>query len=220
MSETRTLVIGDIHGCLTALKTLLKTVKPNKADHLIFLGDYIDRGPDPKGVIDFLLAMKAPEKITFLRGNHEEAFVTSRTDKAMRKRWLRAWGGHDTLKSYGDDFENVPKSHWEFIEKTELYHKGARYLHVHANLEHDVKLSEQTTFTLLHKKLGTPLPHQSGKIMICGHTAQKSHVPKNLSHAVCIDTDPGRGGWLTCLHEEKGSYWQANETREVRMGKI
>ncbi|MDB4769799.1 serine/threonine protein phosphatase, partial [bacterium] len=75
---------------------------------------------------------------------------------------------------------------------------------------------EQLPFTIIHKKFGTPKPHMSGKIMIAGHTAQKSHVPLNLGHAVCIDTDPGRGGWLTCLHVETDKYWQVTEAGELR----
>jgi len=74
--------------------------------------------------------------------------------------------------------------------------------------------------TIIHKKFGTPLPHQSGKTMICGHTAQKSYIPANLGHAICIDTDPGRGGWLSCLNVGTDRYWQANITGEVRENKL
>jgi len=52
--------------------------------------------------------------------------------------------------------------------------------------------------------------------MVCGHTAQESFLPANLGHAICIDTDPGRGGWLTCLHIESNKCWQTNFQNEIR----
>ena len=63
-----------------------------------------------------------------------------------------------------------------------------------------------------------PPPHQSGKIMVCGHTAQKRGDPLNLGHAICIDTHAWGGGWLTCLDTSIGRIWQSNEHGEVRKG--
>jgi len=94
------------------------------------------------------------------------------------------------------------------------------HLFVHANLEADIPLDQQMPFTVIHKKFGNPLPHQSGKTMICGHTAQTSGEPLNLGHAICIDTDPGRGGWLTCLNVDTGHYWQTNVEGELRTNQL
>ncbi|MEM9157400.1 MAG: metallophosphoesterase family protein [Verrucomicrobiota bacterium] len=216
----RTLVIGDIHGCLAPLQLLWKTLDPQIDDRVIFVGDYVDRGPDSKGVIDFLIGLQAQGfNITFLSGNHEEKFFLSRMDLTDRAHWLEVWGGPETLESYGPNgFDDVPEAHWEFLRKCQSYLETDTHIYVHANLEHDVPLEKQLPFTLIHKKFGTPLPHMSGKIMICGHTAQKSHVPLNLGHAICIDTDPGRGGWLTGLHVETGKYLQTNFDGETRSG--
>ena len=217
----RTLAIGDIHGCLAPLEHLWKIIDPQPEDRIIFIGDYVDRGPDSKGVIDFVISLQPDFDITCLMGNHEEKFFLARIDHTELAHWLEAWGGGATLASYGPGgFDDVPDSHWEFLRQNLPYFETDTHIFVHANLEADLPLSEQPPFTIVHKKFGTPGPHQSGKTMICGHTAQKSHVPLNLGHAVCIDTDPGRGGWLTCLHVETGEYWQTNFDGDHREGGI
>jgi serine/threonine protein phosphatase 1 len=217
----RTLAIGDIHGCLAPLEHLWRAVGPAPEDRVVFIGDYVDRGPDSKGVIDFLIDLPPELDVTFLSGNHEEKFFLARIDATELAHWLAAWGGGATLESYGPrGFDDVPESHWEFLRRARPYLETDTHIFVHANLEPDVPLVLQQPFTLIHKKFGVPAPHHSGKTMVCGHTAQKSHVPLDLGHAVCIDTDPGRGGWLTCLHAETGDYWQANFEGEVRTGKL
>ncbi len=161
----RTLAIGDIHGCLTPLKTLWETIKPQPEDRIVFMGDYVDRGPDTKGVIDFLISLQNDFNITFLSGNHEEKFFLSRMDKTDLAHWLDVWGGVQTLESYGG-MENVPEGHWEFLRKNRPYLETETHIFVHANLEPDVPLNEQLPFTMIHKKFGTPEPHMSGKVMI------------------------------------------------------
>ncbi|WP_227021407.1 metallophosphoesterase family protein [Oceaniferula marina] len=222
MSAMRTLAIGDIHGCLVPLEVLWRKVSPQPEDRIIFMGDYIDRGPDSKGVIDFLIHLQQRGyDLAFLSGNHEEKFFLSEMDLTDRAHWLDAWGGGETLESYGPGgFDDVPESHWEFLRKNRPYVETDTHIFVHANLEADLPLDQQLPFTLIHKKFGHPRPHMSGKVMVCGHTAQKSHVPLDLGHAICIDTDPGRGGWLTCLHVESGCYWQANVEKSVRTGML
>jgi serine/threonine protein phosphatase 1 len=218
----RTLAIGDIHGCLSALEHLWQTVNPEPEDRVIFLGDYVDRGPDSKGVIDFILDLPSNLDVTCLIGNHEEKFFLANINKGELAHWLDDWGGGATLESYGPGgFKDVPERHWEFLRKNVPYLETDTHIYVHANLEADVPLPLQQPFTLLHKKFGKPKPHLSGKTMICGHTALKApHIPINLGHAVNIDTDPGRGGWLTCLHVETGGYWQVTNEGERREGEI
>ena len=218
---TRTLAIGDVHGCLSALRRLWEFVAPTPDDHVVFLGDYIDRGPDSKGVIDFVIEKQATFHVTCLTGNHEEKFFLAHIDHTELAHWLDAWGGGATLESYGPGgFEDVPEAHWEFLRQNLPYLETDTEIFVHANLEPDLPLAEQPPFTLVHKKFGRPTPHRSGKRMVCGHTAQKSHVPLDLGHALCIDTDPGRGGWLTCLHVEQDTYWQANVDGATRTGAL
>jgi len=217
----RTLVIADIHGCLDPLRHLWEAIEPRPEDKVVFIGDYVDRGPDSKGVIDFLIGLPPELDVTFLSGNHEEKFFLASIDETELAHWISDWGGGATLESYGPGgLDDVPEEHWEFMRKAEPYFETETHIIVHANLEPEVPLAEQLPFALIHKKFGTPEPHCSGKTMVCGHTAQKSHVPLDLGHAVCIDTDPGRGGWLTCLDTESGEYWQANFEGELRRGSL
>ncbi|MBK1832518.1 metallophosphoesterase family protein [Roseibacillus ishigakijimensis] len=222
----RTLAISDIHGCLAPLQQLWDVLAPKPEDHVIFLGDYVDRGPDSKGVIDFLIEKSRSHRIDCLCGNHEEKFVLSRIDKTDHAHWVAVWGGQETLDSYGPrGMEDVPDSHWQFLLRNKPFVETESHIFVHAYLEAEVPVSEQLPYILLHQKFnhplyGPPKPHFSGKIMICGHTAQKSHLPLNLGHAVCIDTDPGRGGWLTGLHVETGHYFQTNVDGQVREGDL
>lgn len=211
----RTLAIGDIHGCLEPLQKLWEVIKPTAEDHIIFVGDYVDRGANTKGVIDFLLSIQQTHNVTFLSGNHEEKMTLARHGGTEIADWVTHWGGQETLDSYGG-MEAIPEAHWEFLRKARPYIETENHIFVHANLEADIPLDQQLPYTLIHKKFGTPLPHQSGKVMVCGHTVQTSYLPTNLGHAICIDTDPGRGGWLTCLHVETGDCWQTNVDDEQR----
>jgi len=217
----RTLAISDIHGCLEPLEKMWEVIAPQAEDRIIFMGDYIDRGPDSKAVIDFIIDKQQDFNIIALTGNHEEKFSLSEMDHTDCEGWINYWGGQPTLDSYGPNgFEDVPESHWHFIRHLKPYYETDTHIFVHANLEHDVPLNEQLPFTIIHKKFGNPKPHRSGKIMVCGHTAQKNHRPLNIGHAINIDTDPGRGGWLCCLQVETGSYWQTNIAGELREGSV
>jgi len=81
-------------------------------------------------------------------------------------------------------------------------------------------LADQTDSMLFWEFFDAPLPHHSGRRMICGHTPQHSGLPLNLGHAVCIDTWVQRGGWLTCLDTGSNIYWQSNQSGEVRSGAL
>jgi serine/threonine protein phosphatase 1 len=221
----RTLAIGDIHGCLTALTTLLDFVAPTPDDRLITLSDYVDRGPDSRGVVDLLIDLHTKGRLIALRGNHEEMIIDSRTDEATRRMWW-AYGGRETLASYGAsasdaaDFSLVPPAHWHFMEKTCVdWYETERHFFVHANAYPDVPFEEQPGFMLQWESLFEPIRHFSGKTMICGHTRQMNGLPRNLGSTVCIDTGAyDRDGWLTCLDVDAGRYWQANQRGEVRQG--
>ena len=129
----RLYAVGDIHGCADLLDELLEKIEEDAdgaAKQLIFLGDYVDRGPDSKGVIDRLVAQqkKAPDTV-FLKGNHEATMLDFLHDPEDMLHWLD-WGGLETLESYGLDqviqrsgedlaeelVRNMPKSHRTFLE--------------------------------------------------------------------------------------------------------
>jgi serine/threonine protein phosphatase 1 len=232
----RLLAIGDIHGCLRALNTLLDAVSPTPDDQIITLGDYVDRGPDSRGVLDRLLALHASGQLVALRGNHDLMMLDARTGRDPG--WL-AVGGKQTLSSYGiaewkidqltegqgwfDDpdelLANIPEQHWRFLEDHCLaYYETVHHIFVHANLYPDLPLDEQPDYMLYWEKLVEPCAHVSGKIMICGHTRQRTGRPLDLGSTICLDTGAYEDGWLTCLDVNTGSIWQANELGKARTG--
>jgi len=130
------LAIGDIHGCDTALKTMLDTVQPTTDDTIITLGDYVDRGPDSKAVIQILLDFRTTHQLIHLMGNHEIQMIRALEAKHHMQRFLDPMcGGQDTLDNYGGSFKNIPDDHWEFITSAKLYHETDTHLFVHAGLE-------------------------------------------------------------------------------------
>src|SRR6185436_15215289 len=134
----RTLAIGDIHGCARALDALLQAVKPKAEDRLIFLGDYIDRGPASREVIQSLLDLTKACSPVFLRGNHEVMILEARGDSTQSSLW-QSYGGSETLTSYGlDSLEPnmdwaaaLPTEHWEFLERTGKFFENDRHIFVH-----------------------------------------------------------------------------------------
>jgi serine/threonine protein phosphatase 1 len=224
----RTLVIGDIHGCLRALDCLLADVGVRDDDLLITLGDYVDRGPDSKGVLDRLLALRNRCQLVALKGNHDLMMLAARADLEHYNDWL-ASGGKNTLQSYGADIDwqalaqAIPAEHWRFLEEEcESFYETDRHYFVHANAYPDMPLGDQPDYMLFWEKLevGRWRPHESGKVMVCGHTVQRSGRPMVLQRAVCIDTWVYGEGWLTCLDVEREVYRQANQRGETRMGNL
>ncbi len=218
----RHLAIGDIHGCFTALRTLCDFVGLRSDDTIITLGDYCDRGPDTHAVLDWLILMKTKHQFYPLRGNHDLVMVKARDDDAERDRWLK-FGGDATLQSYapfeGDpgSVSDVPDLHWEFLSNELLpYYESENHFFVHANAFPEVPLEEQPDFMLYWERCYDPPRHVSGKIMVCGHTSQKSGLPFTNGNAICIDTWVYGDGWLTCLDVDSGMIWQANQRAETR----
>jgi serine/threonine protein phosphatase 1 len=216
----RLFAIGDIHGCSTALARLGSELQYRPDDVVITLGDYVDRGPDSRGVIEYLLALPERCQLIALRGNHEVMMLESRTNRAMLAGWVGC-GGEATLASYGcRSFDAIPANHWRFLEATRTYHETERDFFVHANAYPDFDLADQPDYMRYWEHLSYPAPHQSGRRMICGHTSQKSGHPLDLGHTVCIDTFAHGGGWLTCLEVRTGIYWQANQKGQLRTGAL
>jgi serine/threonine protein phosphatase 1 len=213
----RTLAISDVHGCWRALQALLKAVEVQPDDRVITLGDYVDRGPQSREVLDFLIEWHQKGNLVALRGNHDQMMIDARRTGELWL-WLNC-GGMATLTSYAPvaDVEEVPEPHWHFLENALVnYHETDTHLFVHATVLPDLPLNEQPDSALLWEKLEKPKPHCSGKILICGHTRQTSGEPWNLGHTICLDTNVYAGGWLTCLEVETGHYWQANQKGKTR----
>jgi serine/threonine protein phosphatase 1 len=221
----RILAIGDIHGCLRSFDTVLEAAAREPNDWIVTLGDYVDRGPNTRGVLDRIIGLGQSGRLIALRGNHEEMMLDAREDLGLLSTWLQ-YGGQETLDSYAPEgrtaeFADIPQEHWTFLEHQCVdWFESEKHFFVHANADPKLHLPDQTGVMLRWAKFVDPPPHRSGKTMICGHTCQESGLPKNLGHAVCIDTCVYDGGWLTCLDVGSGQYWQANEQGETRGGNL
>jgi len=198
----RFFAIGDIHGCLDPLEALLKVVLPKvnpEEDSIVFIGDYVDRGPDPKGVIERIIELKQqyPHTICLL-GNHEDMFL----------RWLLTGedldlylfnGGGTTIRSYREAGRlNIPESHLDFLSSLYLYYETERFLFVHAGLRPGIPLEKQERTDLLWIR-GEFIRSRAdfGKIVVFGHTPLRA--PLVMENKIGIDTGAVYGGNLTCV---------------------
>lgn len=227
----RTFAIGDIHGCDAALDALLWKIEPSANDRLITMGDYIDRGPNSKAVIDRLLRLQNECELVPLIGNHEIMLLTARELPDQLAHWLTV-GGRETLESYGldieeydfeqDVFEAIPEDHLQFIDRCLPHYETDKHFFVHANYVPKLPLKSQPEFTLFweHLSLHIPPPHISGKRAIVGHTPQTSGEILDLGHVVCIDTYCFGGGWLSALDIDNWEVWQTNQRGESRISRL
>lgn len=214
----RTLAIGDIHGCYRSLQALEAFAKFSPDDRLVTLGDYVDRGPDTKSVVEWLIDRHAGGNLIALLGNHELMMLAAYKSDADWQTCIDN-GGNKTLASYETSlFSAIPKAHIEFIE-TQLrpFYETETHIFVHANFYADMSLADQPDYMLYWERLSDPAPHESGKTVICGHSSQRSGKPLDFGHTTCIDTRAhGRTGWLTCMDVGARFCWQANEQGDTR----
>jgi serine/threonine protein phosphatase 1 len=216
-----TFAIGDIHGHSAALDFLLSAVLPQADDLLIFMGDYVDKGPDTKGVLDRLSVLSQRPNTIFLRGNHDQMMLDAYRDPEKVEIW-RCLAGEYPLASYGsEDLDMVPPEHWTFLEdRCQNYHETNTHIYVHAGLRAQVSPSDETPERLQWTTLELAGAHHSGKLVICGHTAQHSGLIADLGHTICIDTGMSRNGWLTCLSVDRLEFLQANDSGRIREGML
>jgi serine/threonine protein phosphatase 1 len=222
---SRTIAIGDIHGCLKALDALIDAIEPGAEDTLVTLGDYIDRGPESCGVLDRLITLAGGCRLVPLLGNHEEMLIDALGNIDALGRWLRC-GGADALLSYGWKSGGprrpladwIPTHHREFLFGCQPYHETETHLFVHAGFVPELPMAEQRTVALRWRVTDarTAAPHCSGKVAVVGHTPQSSGEILDLGFLVCIDTNCARGGWLTALDTDTRQVWQANREGKLR----
>ncbi|MGH7771226.1 MAG: metallophosphoesterase family protein [Candidatus Binatia bacterium] len=207
-------VIGDIHGCLNELACLLENLPLEPFDRLIFLGDYVDRGPDSKGVVSYLIEWqrKGDQETIFLKGNHEDMFLSYLGLPGRYGEMFLINGGGATLASYGVSSDSspeqalslIPESHLEFFKGLKNYYLTEPFLCVHAGIHPSKPLSQQIEEELLWIRdefilNRHPLPYT----VLFGHTP-RTEVLFDLPYKVGLDTGLVYGNELSCLelHEK------------------
>jgi len=213
----RTIAIGDIHGCSQALAALIKAIEPTKDDILVALGDFIDYGPDSRGVLDQLIALQERCQVIPLFGNHEEMLMSAIYETGALQGWL-ACGGRATLDSYGS-LSAIPNDHAKFLLLCRMYHETDTHIFVHANYLPNVPMEKQpdgyTRWEFIDPA-NPPAPHYSGRTVIVGHTPQRTGEILDVGHLVCIDTSCTGGKWLTAFDVNTKQVWQANKYGRLR----
>lgn len=214
---SRTIAIGDIHGCSKALAALLDAIAPSADDTLVPLGDYVDRGPDSRGVLDLMLRLESQCRLIPLIGNHEQMFLSVLAGDMDPRIWQRC-GGAETLASYDGDAARAHGAHLDFLHRCQRYYQTDTHVFMHANYIAHLELDDQPETMLLWTHISSivPPPHRCGKIAVVGHTPQMDGEILDLGHLVCIDTCCVSGGWLTALDVTTGQVWQARRTGELR----
>lgn len=215
----RLYAVGDIHGRLDLLDRLLDMIAQDRRRgeteaRLVFLGDYVDRGPDSRSVVDRLIeiADSAPDTV-FLLGNHEQAMLEFLAQPDEMARWLD-WGGAATAISYGVEephlrapaavaealSQNLPAAHRSFLSCLATMHEAEDYLFVHAGVRPGVALADQTPEDLLwirEEFLDTPKTQRPEKVVVHGHTPVKS--PQDAGWRINVDTGAGWDRMLSCV---------------------
>ncbi|MBI4797934.1 MAG: serine/threonine protein phosphatase [Desulfarculus sp.] len=196
------LAVGDLHGRHDRLRKLLTQVLPAQpaGTSLVFLGDYIDRGPDSQATVEALLDLKTSHPQTvLLMGNHERMLLDALEGRQLAL--FLANGGMETLASYGltpETMGSLPAVHLDFLRGLPLWHETSEYIFVHAGLRPGVPLASQEERDLLW--IRDEFIYSSwdfGKTVVFGHTpfAQPLQKPRLIG----IDTGAGFGLGLTCV---------------------
>lgn len=222
--------IGDIHGCYALMRDVLASIAADCADRangrrpiLIFLGDYVDRGPHSAKVMDALvwLRRRTDLEIHFLKGNHEQALLAFLDQPERGGPWI-GFGGAETLLSYGvappaetdgpeaylqardELLERMPASHLRMLQQLELMVVVGDYAFVHAGVRPGVALEAQEETDLLWIRRGfVDQPGPFGKTIVHGHT-WLSERPQIGEHRLGLDTGAYATGALTAARFEDG----------------
>jgi serine/threonine protein phosphatase 1 len=207
-SEYKIFAVGDIHGCSRKLAALMERLPIDTAtDILVFLGDYIDRGPESREVIEYLLEIQRKVRNTvFLLGNHEYALLQYyRTGNLDHLRLLRSMGVEETLSSYSNspvrslsDLSFLPAEHIRFLESLRPYFRLDGYLFIHAGTIPGEDLDHcglDRLLTVRDRFLRDET--DSGEITVFGHTPFET--PFVTPTKIGIDTGAANGNMLTAV---------------------
>ncbi|MEL6944805.1 MAG: metallophosphoesterase family protein [Bacteroidota bacterium] len=219
--------ISDIHGCSKSFQALLEKINFSPKDELYLLGDYIDRGPDSKGVIDHVLSLKEDDYIIHcLKGNHEQMMIDTMSGNDRHADiWLRN-GGEETLKSYFQLTKDIPDEHIHFLDSLPFYQETDDYYFVHAgfNFLNTNPLADQENMLWMRNwYLKIDYAWLGQKMIVHGHTpisrtAMEAQLEK-VDQLRVINIDGGcvfkdirpQQGWLVALDlDQKALFFQRN----------
>lgn len=203
MTDALTYAIGDIHGCSDLLERLLARIEAHasgKAYTFVFLGDYIDRGPDSAGVIRLLRAVqrRAPERVVCLMGNHESMLLAALSEPGGADHWRRN-GGDATLASFGvEEPAAIPGEVLDWIEALPSVHSDVTRWYVHAGFRPGCAVPDPD----IHSRLWIRDPflsqdHDFGRHVVHGHSPQMRGRPDMRAYRTNLDTAAVYGGTLT-----------------------
>ncbi len=206
--EGRLLAVGDVHGCLDHLERLLARVEPTAADQVVFLGDYIDRGPDGKGVLDCLLdfGRRFPNSV-FLKGNHEAMFLDFLAGRDQLT--FLSNGGGTTLESYREaSGTRIPEAHLDFLAGLSLCYATDDFIFVHAGLRPGLPLEEQAESDLLWiRNEFIASDYDWGRTVVFGHTPVRE--PFFGKNKIGVDTGAVYGRVLSCCDVRRRVCWNS-----------
>ncbi len=221
----RTYAIGDIHGHIELLREVHAWIAADQAKHgaapIVHVGDLVDRGPDCRGVVEYLRAgIGAGQDWVVLKGNHDRMFTNYIRDINYHDPCLRTdlsylhprIGGAATLESYGvknaadrplapvhaEAVAAVPEAHLQFLESLPLYHKRGEVIYVHAGIRPGVPIEQQVEDDLVWIRKGfLEDTRDFGALIVHGHTALDA--PTHYGNRVNIDSSAAYGGALTAV---------------------
>jgi len=210
-ASPRTYAVGDVHGRLDLLLRAIQAISDHVGEgsfRVVMLGDYVDRGPDSRGVIEFLMALQRRWPVVCLKGNHEELMIQAIADPGNRRleRWLE-YGGDQTLRSYGlgkDDLADVPPEHLRWMASLPTTTGDKHRIYVHAGLLPGTPAHRQKeeTFLWIRERFLQARPGEFEAHVVHGHTPvwegkPDPAAPELLEHRTNLDTGAFATGVLT-----------------------
>lgn len=194
--------IGDIHGCSKTLTELLRRLENEFGETrtYVFVGDYVDRGPHSKEVVDILIEFNKSHDCVFLRGNHDAMLLRYQQDKSWVD-WFD-YGGDATMESYYQSCPDskIPYAHLKFFINTKLYYEAEDFLFVHGGLPIDKTVAEALADESIHSSFLWTRDHINKEVqkwektVIFGHTPDRS--PIHRKNMIGIDTG--------CVYQQYG----------------
>jgi serine/threonine protein phosphatase 1 len=212
----RLFAIGDIHGCPDELAAIVKAIAPGADDTVVFVGDYVDRGPSARDAVEIVMNLQqGPAEVVALKGNHEDMMLSYLGLRGHYGESFLFNGGAATMDSYGigesklhEAIERLPEQHLKFYRSLSLSYLRPPFFFVHAGIVPARQLEEQDPEDLLWIRQEFIFKeHEAGAIVVFGHTPMRG-VMIDLPFKLGIDTGLVYGGKLSCLELNEGVIYQ------------